>query len=86
MPNYLIILTLNLISLPPILSLLSSANFINKFFFIVINNIISVFSMSKLTIFRTPYSITILLTSYKTFIISFTLPPIMNPKSSIKNR
>ena len=85
-PNYLIILILNLIFLPSILSLLSSANFISKFFFIVMNSIAFVFSISKLIIFRTSYSITILLTFYKTFIILFILLPIINPRSSIKDR
>ena len=84
--NYLIILILNLIFLLPMLSLLFSVNFINKFFFVVMNNIVSVFLISKLTIFRTFYSITILLAFYKIFIILFILPPMINPKSSIKNR
>ena len=37
------ILILNLISLPPITSLLSSTSFISEFFFIVMNNIASLF-------------------------------------------
>ena len=86
MPNYLIILTLNLIFLPPMLNLLSSANFISKFFLIVVNNIAFVFLISKLIMFPTPYSITILLTFYNIFTISFILPSIINPKSSIKNK
>ena len=68
------------------INLLSSANFINKFFLIVINNIVSVFSMSKLIVFRTPYSITILLISYRTFTMLFILFSIMNPRSFIKNK
>ena len=86
MSNYLIILTLNLISLLPMLSLLSSTNFISEFFLTVMNNIAFVFSISKLTIFRTPYSIIILLTSYRIFTILFILLSIMNPRSSIKNK
>ena len=85
-PNYLMVLILNLIFLPPMLNLLSSANFISKFFFAVVNNIASVFSILKLIVFRTSYSITILLTFYKIFIILFILPSIMNPRSFIKNK
>ena len=43
MPSYLIILILNLISLPPMLNLLSLISFISKFFFTVVNNIASIF-------------------------------------------
>ena len=86
MPNYFIVLILNLISLLPILSLLFLVNLISKFFFIIMNSIASVFLISKLTIFRTLYLITILLIFYKTFITSFILPPIINPRLLIKNR
>ena len=86
MPNYLIILILNLISLSPMLSLLSLANLISKFFFIIVNSIVSVFLISKLIIFRTFYSITILLIFYKIFITSFILPPMINLRLSIKDR
>ena len=86
MSNYLIILTLNLISLFPILNLLSLANFISKFFLTMINNIASIFSILKLTVFRIPYLIITLLIFYKIFTISFILPPIINPRLSIKNR
>ena len=84
--SYFIVLILNLIFLLPMLSLLFSANFISEFFFVVMNNIVFVFSISKLTAFRTPYSITILLTFYRIFIILFILLPIMNLRSSIKDR
>ena len=86
MLNYLIILILNLISLPPMLNLLSLISLISKFFFIIINNTASVFLISKLTVFRTPYSITILLTFYRIFITSFILSSIMNPRLFIKNK
>ena len=86
MPNYLIILTLNLISLPSMLNLLSIVNFISKFFFIVMNSIASVFLISKLTIFRTSYLRTILLTFYRIFITSFILLSIINPKLLMKNK
>ena len=84
--SYLVILILNLISLPPMLSLLSLVSLISEFFFIIVNNIVSVFLMSKLTIFRTSYSIIILLIFYRTFITSFILFSMMNPRLSIKNR
>ena len=86
MPNYLIILILNLISLPPMLNLLSLVNLISKFFFIIMNSTASVFLISKLIIFRTSYSITILLTFYRIFTTSFTLFSIINFRSSIKNK
>ena len=86
MPNYFIILILNLIFLLPMLNLLSSVNFISKFFFVVVNNIVSVFSISKLTVFRTFYLIIILLTFYRIFIMLFILPPMMNFRSFIKNK
>ena len=79
-------LTLNLISFFPILSLLSSAIFINKFFFVIMNNITSIFSTLKLITLRIPYSITTSLTSYRMIIISFILPSMMNLRSFIKNR
>ena len=47
MPSYLIVLILNLISLPPMLSLLSSANFISEFFLAVVNSTASVFSTKR---------------------------------------
>ena len=86
MPSYFIILILNLIFLLSILSLLFSASLISEFFFTVMNSIVSVFLISKLTVFRTPYSITILLTFYRTFTTSFILLSIMNPRLSIKDR
>ena len=86
MPSYFMVLILNLIFLLSILSLLSLASFISEFFFTMVNSIASIFSILKLTIFRMRYLITTLLTFYKTFIISFTLPPIINPKLSIKNK
>ena len=86
MSNYFIILILNLISLPPILNILFSTNFISKFFLTVVNSIASVFLILKLTIFRTSYSIIILLTFYRIFTILFILLPIMNLRSSIKNK
>ena len=48
MPSYFVVLTLNLISLPPMLSLLSSASFISEFFLAVVNSTAFVFSTSKL--------------------------------------
>ena len=84
--SYFIVLILNLIFLPPILSLLSLANFISEFFLIMVNNIVFIFSISKLTVFRMLYLIITLLTFYRIFIISFILPPIINPRLSIKNR
>ena len=86
MSSYLIILILNLIFLPPMLSLLSLPNFISKFFFIMVNNIASIFSILKLTVFRMFYLITTLLIFYRISIILFTLPPIINPKLFIKDR
>ena len=86
MPSYLMLLVLNLISLLPMLSLLSSVSFISEFFLIMVNSIVSIFSTLKLTVFRMLYLITTLLTSYKIFIISFILPPIINPRLFIKNR
>ena len=86
MSSYLIILILNLISLLPILNLLSLINLINKFFFIIINSIAFVFLISKLTIFRTSYSIIILLIFCRIFITSFILPSIMNFRLFIKDR
>ena len=68
------------------LSLLSSAIFISKFFFIIVNNIVSIFSRLKLIALRIPYLMTISLTSYRMAIMSFILPPIINLKSSIKDR
>ena len=79
-------LTLNLIFFPPILSLLSSAIFINKFFFVIVNNTASVFSTLKLIALRILHSITTSLTSYRMVIMSFILPSIINFKSFIKNR
>ena len=86
MPSYFIILILNLISLPPMLSLLFLVSFISKFFFTVMNNIVSIFSILKLTVFRMFYLITTLLTFCRISIILFTLLSMMNPKLSIKDR
>ena len=86
MLNYFIILILNLISLFPILSLLFLVSLISKFFFTIVNSIVSVFLMSKLTIFRTSYSIIILLTFYRIFTTLFILFPIINSRLSIKDR
>ena len=77
---------LNLIFLLSMLSLLSSANIISKFFLVVVNSIASVFLISILIIFRTPYSIIILLTFYRIFTTWFILLSIINPRLSIKNR
>ena len=79
-------LTLNLISFLPILSLLFSIIFISKFFFTIINNTASIFSTLILIALRIFYSITTSLTSYRIIIISSILPPIINFRSSIKNR
>ena len=68
------------------LSLLSLISFISEFFLIIVNNIVFIFSISKLTVFRMSYLITTLLIFYRIFIISFILPPIMNSRSSIKDR
>ena len=86
MLSHLIILILNLISLPPMLSLLSLISFINKFFLIIVNNIAFIFSISKLTIFRMSHLMTTLLIFYKIFTISFILSSIINPRLSIKDR
>ena len=79
-------LTLNLISFLSILSLLFSIIFINKFFFAIINNTAFIFFTSKLTALRIFYLITISLISYRIITISSILPPMINPRSSIKNR
>ena len=68
------------------LNLLSLANFISEFFLIIMNSIAFIFSILKLTIFYIFYLITTLLTFYKIFIISFALPPIINPRLFIKDR
>ena len=79
-------LTLNLIFFSSILSLLFSAIFINKFFFAIINNIVSIFSTSKLIALRISYSINTSLTSYRIITMSSILPPIINLRSFIKDR
>ena len=86
MSNYFIVLILNLIFLPPMLSLLSLVSFISEFFLIMVNSIVFIFSTLKLTVFRMSYLITTLLTFYRIFIISFTLFPIINLRLSIKDR
>ena len=79
-------LTLNLISFPPILSLLFSAIFINEIFFITVNNTASVFSTLKLIALRIFYLITISLTFCRIAIISSILFSMINLRLFIKNR
>ena len=86
-PSYLVVLILNLISVPPIRILLLSVNLISEFFLALMNNTASIFLISKLTAFLAPHSITISLTFYRVFIISPTfLAPMMKPRSSTKDR
>ena len=84
--SYFMTLILNLIFLPPILNLLFLASFISEFFLIMVNSIVSIFSILKLTVFRMPYLIITLLIFYRIFIISFTLFPIINLRLFTKNR
>ena len=75
-----------MISFFPILSLLISAIFINKFFFTIMNNTVFIFSTSKLIALRILSSMTTSLISCRIATISFISFPIINPRSSIKNR
>ena len=86
MLSYFIIFILNLIFLLFMLSLLDLVNFINKFLLIIINNIILIFYILKLIVFLVSYFIIMLLIFCKIFTMSPTIPLIINPKLSIKNR